>query len=66
MKHCPRCGLIVDERFRFCDTCGYDWADPAPLVTFRQRRWLTFAATIGLMFGASYLCSWVVRGCYGW
>ncbi len=27
MKRCPICGLLVDERFRYCD-CGYDWAIP--------------------------------------
>ncbi|GMU80374.1 MAG: hypothetical protein IT450_17230 [Phycisphaerales bacterium] len=26
VKTCPECGLLIDERFRFCE-CGYDWLD---------------------------------------
>lgn len=30
MKLCPRCHVYVDERFRRCDDCGYDWANDPP------------------------------------
>lgn len=48
MKRCPQCGLLVDERHRYCG-CGYDWADPEPTtweraryrLRHRPRRWVT-------------------------
>ena len=23
-KECPHCGVLIDERFRYCE-CGFDW-----------------------------------------
>lgn len=62
-KQCPQCRLIVDERFRYCDSCGYDWADPPPSwwesVQFRRRQ-VTGAAGGFSSFDRCVLC---IGGC---
>ncbi len=66
MKYCPRCGLIVDERFRYCEDCGYDWADPEPTflerISYRWNRHYARETKLVLMFLAAVVLLPIV-GC---
>ena len=71
MKDCPNCGLIVDERHRYCASCGFDWAIDRVDPKFASRiripatarapviRWAIYAIAVFVI--VRFLASWITR-----
>jgi hypothetical protein len=60
VKTCPRCGVFVDERFRYCEDCGYDWAEPEPpwrvKLKHRWRRARELKLLVALLLAIFLVC----------